>query len=96
VLQKSTPGFVIGGGGFKHRRETELLAEGFRGYPQSLDENSGKHHHASDLFLLPLLLKWPYFRKLLRYKILKGSDDGVSHSELLDFWTLSIVRYSKN
>jgi hypothetical protein len=24
-----------------------------------------------------------------------GSDDGVYHSELLDFWTLSIVRYSK-
>jgi hypothetical protein len=27
---------------------------------------------------------------------LKGSDDGVSHSELLGFLTLSIVRYSKN
>jgi hypothetical protein len=24
-----------------------------------------------------------------------GSDDGVWHSELLSFWTLSIVRYSK-
>jgi hypothetical protein len=24
----------------------------------------------------------------------KGYDDGVSHSELLDFWTLSIIRYS--
>jgi hypothetical protein len=28
--------------------------------------------------------------------VLKGSDDGVSHSELLCFWTLSIVRYSRN
>jgi hypothetical protein len=27
--------------------------------------------------------------------ILKSSDDGVYHSELLDFWTLSIVRYSR-
>jgi hypothetical protein len=26
---------------------------------------------------------------------LKGSDDGVWHSELLAFWTLSIVRDSK-
>jgi hypothetical protein len=25
----------------------------------------------------------------------KGSDDGVCHSELLGFWTLSIIRYSK-
>jgi hypothetical protein len=24
-----------------------------------------------------------------------GSDDGVQHSELLSFWTLSIVQYSK-
>jgi hypothetical protein len=27
--------------------------------------------------------------------ILKGSGDGVQHSGLLGFWTLSIVRYSK-
>jgi hypothetical protein len=26
----------------------------------------------------------------------KSSDDDVSHSELLIFWTLSIVRYSRN
>jgi hypothetical protein len=26
----------------------------------------------------------------------KGFDDGVQHSELLGFWSLSIVRYSKN
>jgi hypothetical protein len=26
---------------------------------------------------------------------LKGSDDGVQHSELLGFWTSSIVRKSK-
>jgi hypothetical protein len=24
-----------------------------------------------------------------------GSDDGVYHSELMGFWTLSIVQYSK-
>jgi hypothetical protein len=24
-----------------------------------------------------------------------GSDDGVQHAELLSFWTLSIVQYSK-
>jgi hypothetical protein len=24
-----------------------------------------------------------------------GSDDGVQHSELIGFWTLSIVQYSK-
>jgi hypothetical protein len=24
-----------------------------------------------------------------------GSDDGVQHSDLLSFWTLSIVQYSK-
>jgi hypothetical protein len=24
-----------------------------------------------------------------------GSDDGVQHSELIGFWPLSIVRYSK-
>jgi hypothetical protein len=29
-------------------------------------------------------------------KIRKGSDDGVSHSELLGFWTFSIVQYSRN
>jgi hypothetical protein len=28
-------------------------------------------------------------------QILKGSDDGVQHSGILGFWTLSIVRYSK-
>jgi hypothetical protein len=28
--------------------------------------------------------------------ILKGSDDGVLHSELLDFWTFSIVQYSRD
>jgi hypothetical protein len=28
--------------------------------------------------------------------LLKGSDDGVLHSELLGSWTLSIVRYSRN
>jgi hypothetical protein len=28
--------------------------------------------------------------------ILKGSDDGVSHSDLLGFWTLSMVQYSRN
>jgi hypothetical protein len=27
--------------------------------------------------------------------ILMGSDDGVYHSELLSFWTLSMVHYSK-
>jgi hypothetical protein len=27
--------------------------------------------------------------------ILMGSDDGVQHSELLSFWTLSIVQCSK-
>jgi hypothetical protein len=32
----------------------------------------------------------------IKDQILKGSDDGVQHSELLAFWTLSIVRYSKN
>jgi hypothetical protein len=26
----------------------------------------------------------------------KGSDDGVSYSELLGFWIFSIVRYSRN
>jgi hypothetical protein len=31
-----------------------------------------------------------------QYRILMGSDDGVQHSELLCFWTLSIVQYSKN
>jgi hypothetical protein len=29
-------------------------------------------------------------------EILKGSDDTVQHSELLDIWTLSVVLYSKN
>jgi hypothetical protein len=29
------------------------------------------------------------------WQILKGSDDGVQHSELLGFWTLSIVWYSR-
>jgi hypothetical protein len=28
--------------------------------------------------------------------IIKGSDDGVKHSKLLGFWTLSIIRYSEN
>jgi hypothetical protein len=28
-------------------------------------------------------------------RILMGSDDGVQHSELLRFWTFSIVQYSK-
>jgi hypothetical protein len=27
--------------------------------------------------------------------ILKGSDDGVQHSELHGFWTLSVVQYSR-
>jgi hypothetical protein len=27
--------------------------------------------------------------------VLKGSDDGVSQSELLSFWIFSIVRYSR-
>jgi hypothetical protein len=31
-----------------------------------------------------------------RKSILMGSDDGVQHSELLSFWTLSIVQYSRN
>jgi hypothetical protein len=26
---------------------------------------------------------------------IKSSDDGVKHTELLGFWTLSIVRYSE-
>jgi hypothetical protein len=28
--------------------------------------------------------------------ILKGYDDSLSHSELLGFWTFSIVQYSRN
>jgi hypothetical protein len=27
--------------------------------------------------------------------ILNGSDEGVQHLEMLDFWTLSIIQYSK-
>jgi hypothetical protein len=30
-----------------------------------------------------------------KQEILKDSGDGVQHAELLGFWTLSIVRYSK-
>jgi hypothetical protein len=29
------------------------------------------------------------------YNFLAGSDDSAYHSELLSFWTLSIVQYSK-
>jgi hypothetical protein len=29
-------------------------------------------------------------------KIQNGSDDGVEYSELVGFWTLSIVMYSRN
>jgi hypothetical protein len=36
------------------------------------------------------------FGIVLPKQILKGSDGGVSHSELLGFWTFSIVRYSRN
>jgi hypothetical protein len=41
-----------------------------------------------------------HYRVLVRKpegkNILKGSDDGVSHSELLGFWTFSIAQYSSN
>jgi hypothetical protein len=35
------------------------------------------------------------YKHMILY-ILNGSDDGVSHSELLGFWTLPIFRYSWN
>jgi hypothetical protein len=67
------------------------------------------HYYEEALSINGPLLDFPYALLLLRYtsirrllgqhnslEILKGSDDGVSHSELLDFWTFSIVRYSRN
>jgi hypothetical protein len=50
-----------------------------------------------------LLLLYPHRSKYSQHrsqtpsiwKILKGSDDGVCHSGLSDFWTLSIAWYSK-
>jgi hypothetical protein len=37
-----------------------------------------------------------YLKKYFRIYILKGSDDNVQHPKLLGFWTLSVVRYSRN
>jgi hypothetical protein len=40
--------------------------------------------------------RWNPVKREIYWEILKGPDDGVSHSELLGFWTFSIVRYSRN
>jgi hypothetical protein len=64
----------------------------------------GKHNRSLKVAVQVLVL-WPtpytYIHTYCKirahvYMLLNGSDDGVSQSELLGFWTFSIVQYSKN
>jgi hypothetical protein len=66
--------------------------------PTEYFERDSVHARSSFCFILK------YYMKIVNVKVVevrinqiqKGSDGCVKYSELLGFWTLSIIRYSRN
>lgn len=53
-------------------------------------------HTEPVMLLIPLDVEVSWAEKTTPWLVLKGSEDGESHSELMGFWTFSIVQYSGN